>query len=721
MVLRELLTLLGFKVDDADVAKYGTTVEKLKGTLSGVLGVAKVAAGALAGLVVAAGARELFTANQEYERLNAMLLTTEGSAEAASAAMDKIRALAATTPFQIGEVTQAYIKLKNLGLNPTEEAIRSYGDTASSMGKPVMDMIEAVADASTGEFERLKEFGIKASKQGEVITFTFKGVKTEVANNAAAIEAHLIKLGQDNFGGAMARQMDTVGGKLSNLQDNLFQFFVAVGDAGFRDALKELLNLLIGGVAEGGSMAATLGGALAAGVRGLTKLLVFLKENWKAVATVLGVVAAAVAAFKLAALVAGLGSLKVLLAGAVAAALPFLAVLLKVVLPIMLVVGALVALGLILQDVWVYLRGGPSLIGKFIKQWEDAPGPLGEFVRALKAVLAGVRGVLVMFGDLGAELLEGIKPELQELGAFAGEVWEGIKNMASAVLLDLMGLFSDSAGGADSLFEGIKAFAQDAFPAVLAFAKTSLKAVLVLLKGLWRGAQIGFAFLRSAGQSTFAFLTGPVANFVNAFLALVGHAWVGFKVVVLGLSDLWAWLWGGLGPVVMPVLEAVSVALAFLFAMAVEGATLTAEVVGPLLSAIWDGFTAGLDMALEGWSIFFETVFAGASQLAALLGVDLQGAANAAQAKLAELGQRATAPNAQGAAGAQAQAAANVAQAQAQVQQVQANTQVGGVVINVTNSNATPGDIANAAQQGIGAGMEASLKGAQRAVAGGVA
>jgi hypothetical protein len=37
------------------------------------------------------------------------------------------------------------------------------------MGKDMMQMIEAVADASTGEFERLKEFGIKASKQGDQV------------------------------------------------------------------------------------------------------------------------------------------------------------------------------------------------------------------------------------------------------------------------------------------------------------------------------------------------------------------------------------------------------------------------------------------------------------------------------------------------------------------------------------------------------------------------
>ena len=54
----------------------------------------------------------------------------------------------------------------------TLEVAAAYGDTASAMGKSLDDMVEAVADAATGEFERLKEFGIRASKNGDRVSFT---------------------------------------------------------------------------------------------------------------------------------------------------------------------------------------------------------------------------------------------------------------------------------------------------------------------------------------------------------------------------------------------------------------------------------------------------------------------------------------------------------------------------------------------------------------------
>jgi len=165
----------------------------------------------------------------EFQRLEASLVTVEGSTSKASASFDLIKTFAQQTPYQLTEVTDAFIKMKAMGLDASLESMQAYGDTASAMGKPIMQMIEAVADAATGEFERLKEFGIKASSEGDKVKFTFKGVTTEVGKNAAEIEQYLIKLGQTNFGGGMARQMETLGGQLSNLQDNWANTFNTLG------------------------------------------------------------------------------------------------------------------------------------------------------------------------------------------------------------------------------------------------------------------------------------------------------------------------------------------------------------------------------------------------------------------------------------------------------------------------------------------------------------
>lgn len=185
----------------------------------------------------------------EFQRLQSSLVTVEGSAYQAEQSFALIQDFAQKTPYQLTEVTDAFIKMKAMGLDASLEAMQSYGDTASAMGKPLMQMIEAVADAATGEFERLKEFGIKASSQGERVSFTFKGVTTEVGKNAQEIEQYLIKLGSTNFSGGMARQMETLGGAISNMKDKWDSAFNALGTAA-EPAIVLAINT-VGNLADG--------------------------------------------------------------------------------------------------------------------------------------------------------------------------------------------------------------------------------------------------------------------------------------------------------------------------------------------------------------------------------------------------------------------------------------------------------------------------------------
>lgn len=188
--------------------------------------------------------RQITDTITKFEKLEASLRTITGSADKASAAFSFIQDFAATTPFQLEEVTDAFIKLKALGLTPSKEALTSYGNTATAMGKSLNQMIEAVADAATGEFERLKEFGIKSKSQGDQVTFTFQGISTTVGKNSAEIEAYLKSIGDVQFAGAMEEQSDTLNVALSNMGDAFSKLVKAIGDAGLTDILIGISNAI---------------------------------------------------------------------------------------------------------------------------------------------------------------------------------------------------------------------------------------------------------------------------------------------------------------------------------------------------------------------------------------------------------------------------------------------------------------------------------------------
>lgn len=179
-----------------------------------------------------------------FEKLEASLRTVTGSSEAASYAFNQLQNFAMTTPFQLEEVVNAFIKMKALGLDPSQEALTSFGNTAIAMGKSLNQMIEAVADAATGEFERLKEFGIRASTQGDSIKFTFQGVTTEVKNSADAIQDYLKQIGDVQFAGAMEQQSNTLNIALSNLADAFDKLIKQIGDSGTTQIFIDIANAI---------------------------------------------------------------------------------------------------------------------------------------------------------------------------------------------------------------------------------------------------------------------------------------------------------------------------------------------------------------------------------------------------------------------------------------------------------------------------------------------
>ena len=232
---------------------------------SGFGNIATVAAGAVAAGAVASLTnllKEGFTAaiatGASYETMRIALETTVGSASKAATEFERLQQFAAATPYGVEEVTNAFIKLGNRGIEPTDRLLTSFGNTASAMGKTLDDYVEAVADAVTGENERLKEFGIVGKKNGDMIAYTFKGVTEEVRFNAESITEYLTKIGETEFAGGMERQSQSLAGMWSTQKDNA----AALADEftqGLAPALKDIMASF-GGVDENGrSFAKSLG------------------------------------------------------------------------------------------------------------------------------------------------------------------------------------------------------------------------------------------------------------------------------------------------------------------------------------------------------------------------------------------------------------------------------------------------------------------------------
>ncbi len=122
------------------------------------------------------------------------------------------------TPFETNEIVDATVKLTNYGLE-AQKVLPLTGDMAGAMGKSIDQATEAIADAQTGELERLKEFGITKNMIVAQGAKDLAGI--EIVNNKGqitnqrAFNAALFSLMKERYSGAMEIQSKTFKGLMS--------------------------------------------------------------------------------------------------------------------------------------------------------------------------------------------------------------------------------------------------------------------------------------------------------------------------------------------------------------------------------------------------------------------------------------------------------------------------------------------------------------------------
>lgn len=184
----------------------------------------------------------------KFEKFQTILANTFGSTKEAAASMQLLKEVSSQTPFELDRLTEAYIKLVNRWFKPTRSEIVSLWDLAASLGKDFDMLVEALLDAQTWEYERLKEFWVRAQQSGDKVSFTFKWVTTTVKKTDEAIRDYVLSLWNlQGVQGSMAVQSGTFEGKISNLKDAWTNMTAAIGVLFLpvaKEAIDTITNLL---------------------------------------------------------------------------------------------------------------------------------------------------------------------------------------------------------------------------------------------------------------------------------------------------------------------------------------------------------------------------------------------------------------------------------------------------------------------------------------------
>lgn len=190
----------------------------------------------------------------EFEKLQTTLNSVSLSSREADKSFEWVKDFAKNTPVSLQDVTRNFIKLKAYGIDPVNGTLKTLTDTSSAMGKDLGQRVEALADAVTGENERLKEFGIKRKAVGDDFKYTFTSKSGEtkdivVKNNKEMIESTLLAIFNEKYAGRAEAQSKTLQGINNNLKDNFEQLQVSlVNNLGIYDITKESLKNIADGV-----------------------------------------------------------------------------------------------------------------------------------------------------------------------------------------------------------------------------------------------------------------------------------------------------------------------------------------------------------------------------------------------------------------------------------------------------------------------------------------
>ena len=227
------------------------------------LGKVKGVAMAATAAIVAIGAAVIPIAKvgMAFEDLQISLNTVFGGIEGGKKAFDQVISFAETTPFQIEDVTKAFIRLKSAGLEPNIEMLKTFGDAASIAGNATeaFASLVKIASKATGgglgleELEQLETQGIAVYPilrrqlgltRDKIADF---GKTTEGA--ALIIEALQAGL-KKTTGGTMAARMENLSTKVSNLQISFKKLGLAIFQGGLGDVLKGMTDRLTNFVNE---------------------------------------------------------------------------------------------------------------------------------------------------------------------------------------------------------------------------------------------------------------------------------------------------------------------------------------------------------------------------------------------------------------------------------------------------------------------------------------
>lgn len=524
-VIDSFLIALGFQTDTSGAEDYKKSLEevglKINATMLAI-GAAALSAGALI-------TKSIISVASQFEQFETILSTLEGGEEKGRQAMDWVSDFATRTPYELGEVTDAFVKLRSYGLDPTQGLLETLGDTASAMGKPIMEAVEAIADAVTGQNERLKEFGITSEMKGTQVTYSWvqdgeTRTKSVDKSNKQLIQSTLESIWNEKYKGNMDKLSKTWKGVWSNISDSLVRIQLRLSKEIFPSFKKWAESLLSFFTQIAESKALELLGSF------LGSLFTAFEVLLSPIKAILSIVPGWV--WGLGAMTAGLtllGSALYMVGGALwfvtKRAIPLIASIGW--LPVL--IGAIAAAIVLLVDEFVnFKEGNDSFLGDLVREYPQLLGVINSISDGISAVIdwlgqlfEQIKEPLMALGGALINLFMALWPAVKFVFTVIGAVIMAVYPIVLWLATQIVNLIAWAIELAVSIITGLV----NAFTWVVNVITGILNFLVGIFTGAWEAIKSGFTAVFDWMAQKFDAVVGKVKDAIS---------WVGN---LIGLSD----------------------------------------------------------------------------------------------------------------------------------------------------------------------------------------
>lgn len=414
MLIRELITKLGFQVDDAGMKKFESGIASMKAKAESLAtsfkDIGQKMSVALTLPIAAAGTYALKKSG-EFEQLGVAFETMIGDASKAAEFTNKLFDFAAETPFNVENLADASKKLLAFGVAADDvlPTLDSLGNIASGVGMDKLpNLITALGQVKSKtvlagqELMQFTETGVPII--AELAKVTGHSIK-DITNNTKdlgitydQVLKALNNLSNGKFKDLMKKQSKTLLGQFSNFQDQLAREAAKVGDILAPYAIK-LLQFAQDVLVAFGKLS---------------------PETKKWIVIILGIVAA-------------LGPMLFIL-GQIGIAVAGLAESWELLLPAIVIIGAIAAalgvLWLLYDDFAGYLEGRDNLLGPV---WEKMLETINWMIDKWNSMMRFFQDTLLVFKVDGGALLDKIKEKftssfdntaMESFAKALGQIWD---------------------------------------------------------------------------------------------------------------------------------------------------------------------------------------------------------------------------------------------------------------------------------------------------------